>query len=115
VELSYDYFDFVPLVEIVINQHKTSAAKKGLGLIFDSSVHPLRVYGDSDKIIQVVVNLVSNAIRYTEKGKIMVAIKDLGDKVECVVEDTGRGIAPHDLRRIFSKFEQFGRIPGSGE
>lgn len=62
---------------------------------------------DSDKMQQVLTNLVSNALKFTPaKGSITVSAVQERDHVSLVVEDTGPGIAPHDLNRIFNRFEQ---------
>jgi len=73
------------------------------------------VYADPDKITQVFTNLISNAIKFTpEKGKITVEIKDTGNEIECSVADTGKGIGADDMVKLFSKFQQFGRVAGGG-
>jgi hypothetical protein len=71
---------------------------------------------DPEKITQVFINLISNALRFTqEAGKLTVEIKETEKEIECSVSDTGVGISAGDLPKVFSKFQQFGRIPGSGE
>ncbi len=61
---------------------------------------------DRDKIIQVLINLVGNAIKATEKGKITVSAKRKNDAVHIAVEDTGMGINKPDLEKLFRPFEQ---------
>ena len=73
------------------------------------------LYIDSDRITQVFTNLIDNAIKWTpEKGKIVVEIKSGEKEVECSVSDTGIGIAPEDRDKLFEKFVQINRTPGSG-
>ncbi len=62
---------------------------------------------DSDKLQQVMTNLVSNALKFTPPGgRIMVSVQREGDRVQLNVEDTGPGIASKDIGRIFNRFEQ---------
>jgi signal transduction histidine kinase len=66
------------------------------------------VNADAERIVQVVINFLSNAIKYSEKeSRVTVATKVLGDGfVEVRVTDSGRGIPPEAIHRIFEKFEQ---------
>jgi PAS domain S-box-containing protein len=73
------------------------------------------IYLDPDRIKEVFVNLINNAIKFTPKnGKITIEIKDEKDRLECSVADTGIGIAPENLGKIFGRFQQFGRPSGPG-
>ncbi|MGC9347521.1 MAG: ATP-binding protein [Anaerolineae bacterium] len=64
------------------------------------------VYCDRTRIRQVILNLVSNAARFTDEGGITVTIEEEGGWVTVTVHDTGSGIAPDDLERIFEPFRQ---------
>ncbi len=62
-------------------------------------------YGDPERLYQVIYKVISNAVKYTpDGGKISLRARELSGFVELVVEDTGIGIAPEDLQRIFEKF-----------
>jgi diguanylate cyclase (GGDEF)-like protein len=75
----------------------------------------MNVYADPDKIIQIFTNLIGNAIKLTpEKGQITLEIKDMEKEIECSVADTGKGIAGEDMPKLFTKFQQFDRVPGAG-
>lgn len=66
---------------------------------------PHQVYADTDMIYQVVYNIFDNAVKFTnENGYIQIAVKELGDYVEISVKNSGEGINPQELTRIFERF-----------
>lgn len=82
-----------------------SAKQKNQTLIFNSDADIPEIMGDRDRIEQVVVNILSNAIKYTpENGKIEVELSTENDKVVIKVADTGIGIPKEDLPRLFERF-----------
>ncbi|MBU2437249.1 MAG: diguanylate cyclase, partial [Candidatus Omnitrophica bacterium] len=92
----------------------SQAKEKGLEIRTIFFKEELEVYVDKDKIIQVFINLVGNAIKFTQSGHVGISIADKEGYVECGVFDTGMGIAPEDLPKVFGKFQQFGRVAGPG-
>ena len=83
--------------------------KKGLKLItkIDSKLRNFKF--DSDKITQVMINIVGNAIKFTDKGEITISTSLSEDKtVKVSVKDTGIGIKKNDIPRLFQRFEQLG-------
>ncbi len=75
---------------------------------------PLQLEVDADKIVQVLNNLLSNALKFTPaEGEIRVRLTP-GSPVEIAVADSGPGIAPQDIQRIFNKFEQVAGHAGNG-
>jgi len=95
------------------------ARKKTLAL--DVKAIHLQVFGDRRRLLQCLLNLVSNAVRYTDSGRIDVVVElvDEGETLECSVSDTGIGIAPEDLPKLFSPFVRLmlprrPLVPGTG-
>ena len=89
--------------------------KKGLYLQVTIADSFPQVYCDKTRIRQVILNLVSNAARFTERGGITVEARHQGHDVLISVADTGPGIAPSDLERIFEPFYQSDNAqPGLG-
>jgi signal transduction histidine kinase len=82
------------------------AKEKGLDLVVDADDSIPKVRFDKDKIIQVLTNLVSNAIKCTEKGNITVRTKQEDNTVHVIVRDTGIGIKIEDMGKLFRVFEQ---------
>ena len=83
------------------------AAERGLDLVLDVDPNvPTRLIGDPTRIRQIVTNLVGNAIKFTPRGWVRVAMMVVDDRLHIEVEDTGVGIAPDLKRKIFEEFEQ---------
>jgi two-component system phosphate regulon sensor histidine kinase PhoR len=77
------------------------------------------IVGDSRRLRQVITNLVSNAIKFTgERGTITTAVQTREDHVELSIRDTGRGIAPEDIGKIFDRYTRVTQhgdeVPGTG-
>lgn len=66
------------------------------------------IFGDRDRIMQVMVNLISNAVKFTKTGSITCTARDLKDEILVSVSDTGSGISPEDQKKIFERFKQVG-------
>jgi two-component system sensor histidine kinase VicK len=82
-----------------------SAKQKNQTLVFDGDIDIPVIMGDKDRIEQVIVNILSNAIKYTpEGGKIEIKIAKEEDSVVIKVSDTGLGIPKEDLPRLFERF-----------
>ena len=91
-----------------------------VALAFDEPTAIETLQTDEGKVAQVLRNFISNALKFTEKGEVRVSARaDPGDRVEFEVADTGIGIAPEDLGRIFEEFAQVSgpaqrRVQGTG-
>ncbi len=66
------------------------------------------ISGDADKIIQVVVNLISNAVKFTNEGEIVCRVVHQGDEIITSIKDSGIGIAKQDHEAVFEQFKQVG-------
>jgi len=82
--------------------------QKGLELIKDVEADLPCVIGDNDKLIQAVINLISNAVKFTGEGSVICRARNTGDKITVSVIDTGLGIAEEDQAKVFEKFKQVG-------
>lgn len=93
----------------VIRLMEPIASEKGLGVVLDIAADiPTWVMGDPLRLRQVVLNLLGNAIKFTERGRICVVVSavDAGRSLRIDVKDTGIGIAPENLDSVFQQFSQ---------
>ena len=94
------------IVETVIASLDSLAVEKGLTLAVDMAPDLPTGRGDQRRLIQVLLNLVGNAIKFTEEGGVGVQVTAPGPAFDVSVRDTGPGIAPVDQARIFEEFQQ---------
>ncbi|MFA6186075.1 MAG: PAS domain S-box protein [Phycisphaerae bacterium] len=94
------------VVEAVEETMRPLAKEKGLELIIELDDAVPLVNFDKDKIIQVLTNLVSNAVKFTETGSVKITTSRTDDKVTIAVKDTGGGIKPEDMHKLFVEFQQ---------
>jgi signal transduction histidine kinase/DNA-binding response OmpR family regulator len=93
------------VIEEVITSFRELMERKGMILNLSILEGLSQVRADRDRIIQVLNNLVSNAIKYTDAGgKITIAVRQDGNHLVISVSDTGAGISPEDQRNLFDKF-----------
>lgn len=98
--------DIVPIVNTLIKQIEPIAKKKNLQLSLSPLPEKLMVYTDSDKIQQVITNLIDNAIKYTKAGSIKFDVKVDDKKAVFSVTDTGAGISEEKQESLFTKYYQ---------
>jgi PAS domain S-box-containing protein len=100
------------LAEEVTEQLKPLAAEKLIQIELPSPDRQLTVWADRDKVTQVLMNLIGNAVKFTpQAGKVTVTVeKNDDDYVQISVADTGPGISPEERNKLFSKFYQIAAI-----
>lgn len=116
IELQKHIFDLKKILIDTLDILSYQAEQKGLDIACDLSDTPAYLKGDSNRLRQIIVNLVGNAVKFTEAGKITVCVENMppaqaGARVNTVtllfsVEDTGIGIPPEKLDTIFDRFTQ---------
>lgn len=119
IRMNFEYFDLKKLVIDTIEQFEDKALKKNIKLTcgFSGDDHDFTVYGDWQRIKQVLNNLISNGIIYTnEGGQVAVVLNKLELSVNVAVIDDGIGIPDEDKTRIFERFYRVdkSRSRGSG-
>ena len=96
-------FELDELIEEITGDMQPELSKKGLKLTV-SVPQGIRMHTDRKRLLQCVLNYLSNALKFTESGQISIAACDLGDNLEIAVSDTGIGISEQDLPKIFQPF-----------
>ena len=105
MEFDFEPVDLCKVAESVVEELSQKAKDKSLYLYFDN-VHKAcpQVRADEEKIRQVILNLVDNAIKYTVSGGVTVSLNQVDAKLRLSVRDTGIGIDPKEASRLFGKF-----------
>jgi signal transduction histidine kinase/FixJ family two-component response regulator len=111
--LAHEPFKLLQLVQEVENAMRVQADKKNLTFLLDTEQAAEHdVMGDPFRLRQVLYNLLGNAIKFTHRGfvKLMIKTAEYPDKITCAfdITDSGIGIRPEDIKRIFNQFEQAG-------
>lgn len=118
VELYGEDFTLSELIDEAIESIRPQLEEKHLACEINVP-QGIRMHTDRRRLLQCTLNYLSNAVKYTETGKITVSAVDLGDSVEISVSDTGIGIPEDELDRVFMPFERIDshlrvRTPGTG-
>jgi len=99
--------DLVAVIQGALDEIRLAAEAKLVSLAFTCSAVPDPVGGDALRLHQIVVNLLSNAVKFTPAGgRVEVRLSSLGAEAQIQVADTGQGIAPEFLPRLFERFTQ---------
>jgi signal transduction histidine kinase/CheY-like chemotaxis protein len=116
--LTKDWTTLQELVQSAMSAIKLLYDTKGLYLVADLPDDALPVFCDATRIREVLLNLLSNAGRFTNQGGVRIAAQSRGDQLTVSVNDTGQGISPEDQARLFEPFQQLDnsirRREGSG-
>ncbi len=109
-------FDARAVVEDIAANVAVQAEERGLVLKTDTPGSPFSLTSDERLFRQIVLNLVGNAIKFTDEGEVSIELSESDDSAVVIVRDTGRGIAPEHLRDIFDEFWQAraAEAPGAG-
>ncbi|SEE78216.1 Signal transduction histidine kinase [Burkholderia sp. WP9] len=106
LELRHEHFEPRELLASIVDEHAMSAAARGLRLESEASGMSGLVDSDPHRIRQIVNNLVTNAIRYTETGTVRVQLRQRPALLMFVVSDTGPGVPHAQIPLIFQEFTQ---------
>ncbi|MFL5802046.1 MAG: histidine kinase N-terminal 7TM domain-containing protein, partial [Roseiflexaceae bacterium] len=107
------------IVTAVASMMQPQIQERGLELKLEIAPDAPLVYANSERLEQVLTNLLANAIKFTDHGSITVRTSCDGERLRCSVVDTGIGIAPEQQRTLFQEFQQIAsdhtrRYPGTG-
>jgi signal transduction histidine kinase len=111
--------ELTELLSTVVLELEVQAKQKGLILTYEKPNRKLFIEADVQKLKQVFVNLIGNAIKYTPKGNVTLSHEAVGNQIKTFVKDTGLGIPAEEIPNLFEKFhrvqnEQTNQIRGTG-
>lgn len=107
VNISPGWFELVDLFSALRGMFKPILINPEVSLNFEEPVDMPRLYSDNQKLSQILRNFISNALKFTARGEVSVAVRRSGpDRVVFSVSDTGIGIAPEHLKSLFQEFVQ---------
>jgi signal transduction histidine kinase len=110
VEWEMEPVSVAEIIERAIALTSSSFEQYGLELISDVEDGLPEVVGDKNRLEQVMINLISNAMKFTEKGSVLCMAKKINNEIIVSVIDKGTGISDNDKEKIFEKFKQTGII-----
>ena len=108
-------YDLASVINDIINMLSTRAKDKGLAFLVEvDKTIPSILHGDEIRIRQIITNLMTNAIKYTETGSVKLSLKgakdEIGYKLYIIVSDTGKGIKEEDQKRLFESFTRVDEV-----
>jgi signal transduction histidine kinase len=106
LKINIESFDINKLIQTAVNKVKPLADEKGLALHVEMAPQEINIQSDQERMRQIILNLLGNAIKFTEKGEIKVQCHVSNGKVITRIADTGIGIKPEDMDRLFKPFVQ---------
>jgi signal transduction histidine kinase len=109
-EASYEPTDLAALTADLASAFRSAIERAGLRFEVDAAPLPEPFYVDQEMYEKIVLNLLSNALKFTFDGSIAVRLRVVGDHAELAIRDTGTGIARHELGNVFNRFH---RIEGT--
>jgi signal transduction histidine kinase len=98
--------DWKASIRKVIQATRPAAEKKGLDLVEEAGPEIGTIRSDARRLEQILLNLLGNAVKFTEKGRVVVAWSTVPGSVVLRIEDTGIGIGKEELDRLFQPFQQ---------
>lgn len=101
-----EYFHLDELIHHTCESLQPLATQKSLQFLFQNHCGRCTLYQDPRRVRQVITNLVSNAIKFTDVGEVRIELQQKGDMVSIAVSDTGIGIEPQYQEHIFEQFRQ---------
>ena len=109
-----EVFDINKLLVEVVNNYSHSANSKGLKVVFSNNLHELYVSADLRQIRRALSNLIGNAIKYTDKGKVVIDIQHLDSNIVLSIQDSGIGMSEEQLLELFTPFKRFASSKADG-
>ncbi len=119
IELFPVDFHFEQFIQAISELFQMRAEQKNIAFIYEPlSILPVGIHGDEKRLRQVLINLLGNAIKFTEQGGVTLKVDKHNGNIRFQIEDTGTGISDEEIEKIFLPFQQVGdqnyRAEGTG-
>lgn len=108
--LKNESFDVWALINNAYQMFKSASEQRNVALKLNMQAIPQWVNGDRQRLMQILVNLLSNALKFTAKGEITLDVKEIRNGLMFEIHDTGSGIETEKIQQIFGQFEQVGTL-----
>ncbi|MCX7875014.1 MAG: HAMP domain-containing histidine kinase [Melioribacteraceae bacterium] len=105
-KLKVEETDFDELLDNIINEFSYKAIKKGLKFTINKEINNIKLIIDKYCINQILVNLIDNAIKFTNEGEIVISVLNENEKLLVIISDTGIGISKEFMNKLFEPFSQ---------
>jgi signal transduction histidine kinase len=115
IELNLEKVNLIDQIKMAIHAQEKRAKEKDLELITKYNSKNQFVYSDHARTVEILNNLIDNAVKYTEKGHVTVTTKDLDKYIEISIQDTGEGMTQEDISKLGQKFFRTGNYIKSQE
>ncbi|MCK4307475.1 PAS domain S-box protein [candidate division WOR-3 bacterium] len=106
MRMEFALVDVVEAINDVLTTLDSKVQEKKIQINTNLESEIPRIYGDYQRVVQILMNIIGNAVKFTDKGVITIQLKKENGYAKVSVKDTGPGIAPEDVKKIFDKFYQ---------
>ena len=110
MKLTYKEVDMRTAIQTVIDSLASAATEKNLSLVYTPNLKPQIVSVDDQRLTQILTNIISNSIKYTDTGTVEVSCEADRTGVTIRVKDTGMGISAQDQKKLFAPFSRVGGV-----
>jgi len=115
LKVKFTEIDVRKVLSNVSSEFNKTAAEKGIEFSLNLPPNPIFVETDADRLQQVLTNLVSNSLKYTDKGSVAISLEQTRLKTVITIKDTGHGISASDQKKLFTPFMRVGTADQGGE
>lgn len=109
-------FNFADAVRVVVDDYAERAKEKNIALNFEAESPSILAFADSNATVQILDNLVSNAVKYSPfSTTAWISVRVVDGKAQCLVKDEGPGLSEEDKKKLFGKYARLSAKPTGGE